>query len=324
MREMTKTLALELLHCKRVALKPHQMRFNEEGWDSFVIDLPLKDLPQTLKPKGAYEGRAIIKLPYDRMAAKYLIWEEKILSAISKVSPHLASLAHGPEQPRLGLHHRPRLFSIHEKLEGVPLSTHLYQAMNERQKTRLANDIAGFFAQLHKLTPKLDNHLKKTPYEAWFDMEATQKTLFPSLPSKLCDWAEKVHLARQAIKIADHQKVFGHFDLHGQNMLLHQLTKKLKGVIDFGDAAYDDFHMEFHQINLVSPDLTKRVMCRYEAITDKTIEPKHVALNTAICRLSEATHLKGETKAEFEEALLLLEDWWREMADPGSFFHLKL
>jgi hypothetical protein len=67
----------------------------------------------------------------------------------------------------------------------------------------------------------------------------------------------------KALQVPAENVVFGHFDLHGGNILLSDTHDRLVSVIDFGNCRRGDLHQDLSVMNLSSPDLADRIGRHY-------------------------------------------------------------
>ncbi len=84
-----------------------------------------------------------------------------------------------------------------------------------------------------------------------------------------------------------HGVTYGFFDGHGWNMAFDATAQRLNGVYDFGDSGFGQLQQEFIYSNMISPDLTERIIGRYETLTGRALDRERIALLFEVLRLSE-------------------------------------
>jgi hypothetical protein len=88
--------------------------------------------------------------------------------------------------------------------------------------------------------------------------------------------------------------VYGFFDGHGWNMAFDFDTLRLNGIYDFADSGLGSRHQEFIYTNLISPDLTERVVRAYETCTGLALDRRRIAILTGAHRLSEVAEVAND------------------------------
>jgi hypothetical protein len=220
----------------------------------------------------------IFKFPRHKRGEAALRREAAILSIVAPV----VSLP----VPQLRLHDRP-LFSAHRKIAGDHLLAADYERLSEGSRARLGEALGRFYAQLHTIAPPSAAAAGAVAVETWLPADAIRDRIAPVLPAHLKDFAETV-LAQWARLPPDPLgMVYGFFDGHGWNMAFDHDAGLLNGVFDFADSGIGPLHQEFIYSNLVSPDLTSRIIDAYEHHTSCLIDRDRVQLLTGVHRLWE-------------------------------------
>lgn len=101
----------------------------------------------------------------------------------------------------------------------------------------------------------------------------------------------------------------GYFDGHGWNIAFDHATGTLNGVFDFADSGFGARHQDLSYSNWISPDLTLRIIARYEQLTGQAIDRDRVMLYSAVLRLVEFAQAAPD-RAYLSERLRALEDWF--------------
>lgn len=234
------------------------------GWDSLAIDV---------------DDRLIFKFPRDAAALERLVREAVLLAII-----HPAATL---PTPNMTLHDGPPLFSRHDKLRGGYLEPSVYAALAEPARDRLAQDLALFYAQLHALPAASLEVAGAVPIEPWIEPDDILKRAWPVLTEPLRRYAERTVAAWDALAPDPHGRTYGFFDGHGWNMAFDPDAQRLNGVYDFGDSGFGPLQQEFIYSNMISPDLTARIIGRYEALSGRSLDRERIALLFQVLRLSE-------------------------------------
>ena len=234
------------------------------GWDSVAIDV---------------DDRLIFKFPRHEAARGRLVCEAALLGII-----HPAVTL---STPNMTLHDGPPLFSRHDKLRGDYLEPALYAELDDATRDRLAEDLALFYAQIHALPGASLEAAGAVAIQPWLDPDDILRRAWPILTEPLRDYAERIIAAWRALPPDPHGRTYGFFDGHGWNMAFDRETRRLNGVYDFGDSGFGPLQQEFIYSNMISPDLTARIIDRYETITGRSLDRGRIAALFEVLRLSE-------------------------------------
>lgn len=91
-----------------------------------------------------------------------------------------------------------------------------------------------------------------------------------------------------------HGETYGFFDGHGWNMAFDADRRRITGVYDFGDSGFGQLQQEFIYSSMVSPDLTRRIVDRYEALSGRPLDRARIDLLFKALRLSELAEMAGD------------------------------
>ena len=86
--------------------------------------------------------------------------------------------------------------------------------------------------------------------------------------------------------------MFGHFDLHGGNLLVNDSHNQVTALIDFGNCKIGDLHQDLSVMNLSSADLAERIARAYEKITARKLNKLLIQHYTTIFCLNLLAGLK--------------------------------
>ncbi|WP_026872332.1 phosphotransferase family protein [Inquilinus limosus] len=251
-------------------LAASEFRVLAESWDSTAVEA---------------DGRLIFKFPRHEAAAGRLRKEAALLAVIRPA----VSLP----VPDLALVEGPPLFSRHTKVPGEHLLTAQYDRLPEEARRRLAEDLARFHAELHRLDLDRMAAAGAEP-EIWGPTEEIGAKALPALTPELRPAAERLLAAYDRLPPDPHGTVYAFLDGHGWNMAFDHARQRLNGIYDFADSGIGPLHQEFIYSTFVSPDLTARLVAAYEALTGRMLDRRRIALLTGMHRLWELAELAGD------------------------------
>lgn len=267
-------LSLEQLRDIIVAAYPEtrkgRFRLMTQGWDSVAVDV---------------DDRLIFKFPREAHAEAALLMEARLLEVIRP--------AVDMPVPELTMHETPRIFSRHVKLAGEHLLTEHYDALGEADRQRLADRLGLFYAQLHAIDPALLRAAGAGPVESIATAEEIAPHALPLLPDHLRPLAERTLTAWAELPSDPYGQIYGYFDGHGWNMAFDHASATLNGVYDFADSGFGPLHQEFIYSSFISPELTERIVGRYETETGKRLDRERIHLTTGAHRLWELAQEAG-------------------------------
>jgi aminoglycoside phosphotransferase (APT) family kinase protein len=241
------------------------------GWDSIAIDV---------------DDRLIFKFPRDEDGRAGLVREAALLTIV-----HPAVTLPTPD---MTIHDGPPLFSRHGKLRGGYLEPSVYAQLAEPARDRVADDLALFYAQLHGLPAAALQAAGAVPIESWLEPGDILQKAWPLLDPPLRRYAERTIAAWRDLPPDPHGLTYGFFDGHGWNMAFDPAAQRLNGVYDFGDSGFGDLQQDFIYSNMISRDLTGRIVSRYESFTGRALDRERIALLFRALRLSELADLADD------------------------------
>jgi aminoglycoside phosphotransferase (APT) family kinase protein len=216
--------------------------------------------------------------------------------------------------PDLRLHEGPPLFSSHLKLKGRQLETEDYEDLPEAARERLGQDLARFYAELHSLDPELMRSAGAGPIAPWHKPKAVRARALPLLPGKLLPLAKSVIEAYKALPPEPYGVIFGFFDGHGWNMAFDRKKQRLRGIYDFADSGFGPLHQDFIYADMISPDLTGRIVSAYEGLTDRALDRRRIDILTGYHHLSELADFSEDADLQ-KEFIRDFKIWARHHAD---------
>jgi aminoglycoside phosphotransferase (APT) family kinase protein len=263
------------------------MRVAGRGYHSIAVDI---------------DDRLIAKFPEGEEAEHALRREAAFLAVLA---PRLSM-----NVPRLQLFEAPRLFSLHARIAGMSLTQEVYAALSSASHAAIADDLALFFAELHALPRAMMEEAGAREIGSWDTSDAILPLACEALPGDLHDVARRSLDAYRDLPPDPCGEVYGFFDGHGWNMGFDADAGRLAGILDFADSGFGPLHREFVYPSLIDPDLTLRIMARYEARTGRVLDRARVGCLIGAMRISE---LAGavETGVQLDLARHFALDWLR-------------
>jgi aminoglycoside phosphotransferase (APT) family kinase protein len=268
----------------------------EDGWDSVAVDVG---------------NEYIFKFPREPDAAWSLEKEARLLDVLR---PHLSIPI-----PALELFPGPPVFSRHRKIPGSHLLEADYAKLPEGARHVLAEQLATFYLQLHRLDPQPLVAAGATPVPGWPEAGELILDLETLLDGPLFHAAADALHAWEALPPDPRGSVYGFFDGHGWNMAFDHERKVLNGIFDFADSGFGDLHREFIYTDLIDRDLTRRVVGYYESLAGFPLDRNRIDLLSGVLCLSD---LAGESGHPIHGPLIrrYAETWLRHRLDrPGEF-----
>ncbi len=277
---MTSNMPLETLRTAVIGALPElsASRFTRltAGWDCVAVDV---------------DDSLIFKFPRHKAAEKALRREASLLAVIR---PAVLMPV-----PNLIIHDGPLAFSRHDKLKGEHLLTEHYNALAPADREHLAGAMALFYAQLHGLDAQHVRMAGAEPIKAWLLPDDILLRTSSVLTQDLHRYADRTIAGWRNLPPDPYGTTFGFFDGHGWNMAFDHTRGRLNGIYDFADSGFGLLHQEFIYSNLISPDLTSRIIREYEHLTGRVIDRARIDLLTGVLRLSElAEHAEDPQHAQ--------------------------
>ena len=263
----------------------------------------------------AINDEYIVKLPKPKRGIAGLLAEKSITDFIrGRVAIDI---------PALSIYLSPVSLVRYRRLEGSTFDKSRYLNLPERSKNALAGQLAQFMFSLHSIPRAEIETAKITLKPSW--------ELKPDLvESRLGDEQDVVVKAllsevlknHRALSVPDSNIIFGHFDLHGSNLIFNNELTNITGVIDFGNCKLGDLHQDFSTINLSSPDLAERVIDCYERVSERSVNRLLVWHYTTIFYLNLLSGLK-KNDDKFAYWLGELHRWYDYLLEKRAIERLK-
>ncbi|WGO99110.1 cupin-like domain-containing protein [Saccharophagus degradans] len=262
-------------------------------------------------------GDYIVKLPKPHRGVNGVTAEQRITDFLSgKVELPI---------PSISVHPEPVILVRYRKLSGDTFDKNHYMKLSEANKNNLAAQLAKFIADLHEIPSAVIQGAKLALAPSWkLKPDLIEEQLSSSDDEVIKALLPEVLRNQRAIKVPESNVVFGHFDLHGGNVLLDKEYAHVSGVIDFGNCKLGDLHQDLSTMNLSSPDLTVRIVEQYEQLTNKNVNRLLVQHYTTIFYLNLLAGLKrNKTDDKFKYWLGELHRWYDHLINERATSKLK-
>lgn len=249
-------------------------------------------------------GDYIIKLPRQHRGADGLRVEQSVTDFMrSRIQLPI---------PDLSVCSEAVLMARYRKLQGTVFNKTRYKDLSEKVKSDIAGQMADFIAAFHSVDISELNEESISLSPSW---KISTVLITEQLSSEddaaikaLCGEVVSNH---EALKVPESHKVFGHFDLHGGNVLVNKPHDKITAVVDFGNCKVGDLHQDLSSMNLSSPDLAERIINDYERKTSRKVNRLLVQHYTTIFYLNLLAGLKRKkADKQYDYWLKELNTWY--------------
>lgn len=189
--------------------------------------------------------------------------------------------------PAVTVYQQPVLFSRYKKLTQSTFDSAKYEQLPATDKESLAQSLAAFIAACHSIseTEIKQNNLQLSP--SWeIKPQLIREQLVGEQDIVIRQLLNEVVSNHEVLSVPSDNMVFGHFDLHGSNILFSDDHKTVTGVLDFGNCKMGDLHQDLSVMNLSSPDLALRILKHYSRITGRQVNTVLVQHYTTIFYLN--------------------------------------
>ncbi len=250
------------------------------------------------------DGSFIVKFPRPSRGIKGVISEVK-------VTDFMRDRLNVPI-PSISLHEKPVFMGRYQKLSGKVLDKARYKTLTNVEKNQLAAQMAESMLAFHNVT---HDEVEKNAFELNESWSLSTELIKAQLSSEnehvFSALLNEVIQNHESLEVPDSNKVFGHFDLHGGNVLLDSDHKNLSAILDFGNCKIGDVHQDLSVMNLSSPDFAMRIATHYESISDRQLNRLLIQHYTTIFYLNLLAGLKRKKSNEkYKYWLNELNNWY--------------
>jgi aminoglycoside phosphotransferase len=262
-------------------------------------------------------GDYIVKLPKPHRGLKGILAEQRITDFLrGKVQLPV---------PALSVHTEPVLLARYRKLLGETFDKNRYAQLSDEDKNVLAVQLANFIADLHAIPEAvvLGANLELVP--SWeLKPDLIQEQLGTSDDAIIKLLVPEVLRNQRELEVPKSNRVFGHFDLHGGNLLYDKGRAKITGVIDFGNCKLGDLHQDLSTMNLSSPELASKIVKQYEQLTNRKVNHLLIQHYTTVFYLNLLAGLKrNKADEKFNYWLGELHRWYDHLIKERACTRLK-
>lgn len=229
------------------------------------------------------ENDHVIHLPNSPERKQSLRWQKTV---IDKINQELIPEVYVPSIEIL--EYGTTLLAAQPRVVGESLSSEAYSELTDREREKLADEIVRFVSLLH-VTPEsfLDTAMtQRTPKRAEsypLKRVGREQLVFGRDAREMVEEFNKSNFVRASVifercirycetssDVPD--EVFGHFDLHGYNILIDPGRGRIAGIIDFENCERHDRALEFCRFPLVSTELLDQIERKYTAYGHTALE----------------------------------------------------
>ena len=139
----------------------------------------------------------------------------------------------------------PYYFCGQSKIEGVPLSPEIYEELSLEDEEQLAKDLANFLHELHHIP--FNEYRENTIDNFKKDYEKLKELVYDKL-----DEITKQKIDNMYMELFNNSDFLNcensliHNDFSCNNIMFNPNTKRVSGIIDFGDACVSDLDNDFY------------------------------------------------------------------------------
>lgn len=260
----------------------------------------------------------IVKLPRPHRGLSGILAEQGVTDLIrDKVTMQV---------PAMSIHTDGVVLARYPKLPGVTFDKARYPTLPEKDKQDLAHEFSDFIYALHSL-PKDDverSGVKLVP--SWqISCDLIEEQLSAEKDPAIKALLAEVTGNHRALVVPESNLVFGHFDLHGGNVLMNERHSKVMGIIDFGNCKVGDIHQDLSVMNLSSPDLAERIARSYEKKSGRILNKLLIQHYTTVFYLNLLAGLKRKNAdATYEYWLKEFNKWYEYLLNAKAKQRLGL
>lgn len=223
------------------------------GWDHDVVIL---------------DNNYVVRFPKNKAGQKKILKEVTLLRALKKKM--------NGKIPEPVFVHPTGNFVGYKLIRGKECRPWIYKKMNESQKNKFTKDIAHFLKELHSTPASIirKNHVQIEDTKAQFkklELDC-RRFIYPKLTNKdiytIKSFLNKLEVSLWKIAI----KTLNHGDLTWEHIFIDKKTLKLTGIIDFSDASYGDYAVDFAGLWDYGPKFVKGVCEFYKDVDSFLLE----------------------------------------------------
>ncbi len=191
------------------------------------------------------------------------------------------------------------LYIGYEKIKGNPLLS--LRVLSKEQQELLAIDVARFLAELHDSTILKYAYSIKAMKRNWTLRAVEIATLLRNKKStsNMAQLAERLANEYKALSNKNSSLALIHGDLHGGNIVVDPVTKKIKGVFDFDQLRIGDINEDFnwfYKKRQSAPFFFDALVKQYTKLTGKKLNLRAMARIALLRELHRVAHFDRDSK----------------------------
>jgi aminoglycoside phosphotransferase len=213
----------------------------------------------------------------------------------------------------------------YRKIPGLILTKSIYEGLAEPQKQRITQQITAIVCGFHQM-PLSDIHSAGIDLpSAWeLSLEVIETQLSNSGTRSIDSLLKEVLRNHAGLVVPTADKVVGHFDLHGGNILVSENGEAINGIIDFANVAVGDLHKDLAKLYFISTDFAHRVFSLYEQKTGRSLNRLLIKHYITIYYLDLLARLKLRNEMDtYQQWLRVFDAWYDHLVKEKALLKLE-
>jgi len=213
------------------------------------------------------------------------------------------------EIPRIEFQGDNPVYSGYRKIEGAVLNKELLATLTDTEKIEIGKDMADFLHQMHTI-PLGDAEkagYTRKPFMAEAKRRETEEFVRREFAEDEQDYLLRMLKHSEELEANPEKEVVLHGDLDLGNMFLRPDTKKLKGVIDFGEAV-GNVYRDFFYAPIRDKTMGDAMIVEYERLSGEPLSREAIEAYTVSREIRFLMRYHGKKDAplanEWREKLL--------------------
>lgn len=217
--------------------------------------------------------------------------------------------------PRVEFIGRSATYMGYRMIRGSQLTTPVYRALSESQRTMLARDLARFLVEVHgaiSIEDAVSLGVRREKPRSYLDeaMRVVDRIDDHNARSFVVTTLRECEEIVAALGIES----FLYNDLHGDNVGFDVERGCLNGVYDFGDIAIGDIHREFGPLYRLGKELLEATVAQYELMTGVSLSLRRIVMIQRLDRLADLAMLIDDSgNPEIQKVFEEINDWRNEL-----------
>ena len=248
-------------------------------------------------------NKYILKMPRSSKGSKALASER----AITDLMRDQVALT----LPKFDIKTHPALIGRYQKISGGGFNLERFEALSTQDRVSFVTQIVDFYFAFHSINLN-ELAIKKIPLVSTSSIavDLIKEGLSHERSTSVVSLLNELSSMSFALSVPEKNKVFGHFDLQGDNFILSSDHKNIISVISFGKCKLGDIHQDFSVLNLSSTDLAEEVFLKYEVKTGRPLNRHLIRQYTTLHYLNLLVELKQSNSNHYDDVLTRIESWY--------------